>query len=208
MIFNLIATGFLIGLSIAAPVGPIGALCIQRSLRFGFIIGLVSGLGAATADALYGLIAASGLAAIRDFLMSSQTVLSFLGGILLCYLGIKTYFSTIASIGSHEENQISTISAFFSTLFLTFTNPMTILTFIALLSSVNFHQESSMAAFIFILGIFLGSCAWWLFVSIIASAFRTTLSVYHITLINKISAIIITGFGVKILFDVAKQLWV
>src|SRR4030066_1694169 len=97
--------GLVIGFSIAAPVGPIGVLCIKRTLSSGRVIGLLSGMGAATADALYGCIAAFGLTFISNFLIREQFILRLIGGAFLCYLGVKTFFSppsnTIAQ-GSHR----------------------------------------------------------------------------------------------------------
>src|SRR5687767_10924816 len=115
--------GCAIGLSIAAPVGPIGVLCIRRSLADGARIGFFTGLGAAVADAFYGAVAAFGLTIISSFLTERQTALRLIGGAFLLYLGIKTFFSKPASQPASPKNDAS---AFTSTFFLTLTNPMTI----------------------------------------------------------------------------------
>src|SRR5512140_55242 len=90
--------GLLIGFSIAAPVGPIGVLCIRRTLASGRLAGLLSGLGAATADAFYGLLSAGGLTVISSFLIGHQTWLRLAGGVFLGYLGVKTFFSRPATL--------------------------------------------------------------------------------------------------------------
>ena len=90
---NLLLSGILIGFSIAAPVGPIGVLCIRRTLAEGHAAGFISGLGAATADAIYGCIAGFGLTLVARFLMDQQVWLRLFGGAFLCYLGVKTVLS-------------------------------------------------------------------------------------------------------------------
>src|SRR5688572_6978734 len=124
--------GLAIGFCIAAPVGPIGVLCIRRSLAEGTLIGLATGLGAATADAAYGCVAAFGLTAISDFLVGQKFWLGLLGGIFLCYLGVRTFFTKPAPGMESRLQAVSGLgSAYVSTLFLTLTNPMTILSFVA-----------------------------------------------------------------------------
>src|SRR5438045_1614241 len=97
MAFNFIIKGLVIGFSIAAPVGPIGVLCIRRSLAEGRQVGLATGLGAATADAAYGCVAAFGLTAISSFLVGHRSWLGFFGGLFLCYLGVRTFISSPVS---------------------------------------------------------------------------------------------------------------
>ena len=118
--------GALIGFAIAAPVGPIGVLCIRRSLAEGRIYGLLSGLGAATADAVYGAIAAFGLTIISSFLVEQQIWLRLLGGIFLLYLGIRTYFAK-SETGEVPARSETKLGAYATTFFLTLTNPLTIL---------------------------------------------------------------------------------
>src|ERR1051326_105106 len=115
--------GLVIGFSIAAPVGPIGVLCIRRSLTEGRQMGLATGLGAATADAVYGCIAGFGLTAISSFLVGQKVWLGLLGGLFLCYLGIRTFVTKPAEKAA-EVGGSGLLSAYLSTLFLTITNPM------------------------------------------------------------------------------------
>ena len=89
----LLIRGIIIGFSIAAPVGPIGVLCIRRTLSEGRTAGLASGMGAAAADTVYGIVAGFGLTFISNFMVDQQTWLRLGGGIFLCYLGIKTLLS-------------------------------------------------------------------------------------------------------------------
>src|SRR5882724_10962833 len=128
MMLNFMLKGMAIGFAIAAPVGPIGVLCIRRSLAQGRQIGLVTGLGAATADAAYGCVAALGLTAVSGFLVGQRGWLAFLGGLFLCYLGIRTFIRRPAEQAA-EVRDDGFLSAYFSTLLLTLTNPTTILSF-------------------------------------------------------------------------------
>jgi threonine/homoserine/homoserine lactone efflux protein len=116
--------GLLLGFSIAAPVGPIGVLCIRRTIADGRTAGLLSGLGAATADALYGCVAGFGMALISNFLVSQQTWIHLIGGAFLCYLGIKTLLTKPAAEPAVVKHK-GLLGAYASTFFLTLTNPMT-----------------------------------------------------------------------------------
>ena len=118
--------GLLIGFSIAAPVGPIGVLCIRRTLAQGRVAGFVSGLGAASADMVYGAIAAFGLTAVTGLLVRQQEWLRLLGGLFLCYLGLRTLLARPGGSSADAEGR-SRAGAYLSTFALTLTNPMTIL---------------------------------------------------------------------------------
>jgi len=188
--------GFIIGFSIAAPVGPIGVLCIRRTLAKGRTTGLLSGLGAATADAIYGCVAGFGLTFISNFLISQQVWLRLVGGIFLCYLGLKTFLSRPAEQAASVKGN-SLAGAYASTLFLTLTNPITILCFAAIFAglgvgSVTRHYSSA-AALAF--GVFAGSATWWSVLSSGVSMFRTKLNPHRLRWTNRISGVVITGFG-------------
>jgi len=193
--------GLLIGFSIAAPVGPIGILCIKRTITSGRLAGLVSGLGAATADAVYGFIAAFGLTFISSFLIDQQSWLRLLGGAFLCYLGVKTLI-TIPTESSSPSNEISLLNAYGSTFFLTLTNPLTILSFAAIfagLGLLNVHGNYLSAAII-VLGEFIGSACWWFLLSSGISIFRTRFTSTGLLWVNRISGLIILGFGIAAVY--------
>src|SRR3954468_17812764 len=137
---SIIITGVILGFSIAAPVGPIGVLCIRRSLAEGRRVGLATGLGAATADALYGAVAAFGLTAISSFLIGQKSWLGLIGGLFLCYLGIRTFQSQPAENPATLPSG-GLLSAYSSTLLLTLTNPMTILSFVAVFAAFGLAKS-------------------------------------------------------------------
>lgn len=194
---ELFIKGFIIGFSIAAPVGPIGILCIQRTLSEGNIQGLVTGLGAATADAIYGFIAAFGLTFISNFLVEQSLWFRLIGGLFLCYLGIKAFLSKpqdqVLSLGNR-----TILSAYGTTFFLTLTNPMTILFFAGVFAGLGLVSESIVytSAGLMVIGVFIGSGSWWLILSGATSILRNRINDQKLTWINKISGLVILVFGV------------
>jgi threonine/homoserine/homoserine lactone efflux protein len=196
--------GLAIGLCIAAPVGPIGVLCIRRSLVEGMMIGLATGLGAATADAAYGAVAAFGLTAISDFLVGQKFWLGLLGGIFLCYLGVRTFISKPAEQAANAQGSGLT-GAYIATFFLTLTNPMTILSFVAVFAGFGLGGVSNYtSASILVLGVFVGSAAWWLILSGGVSLLRSRVNATWMQFVNRLSGAIIMGFGVYSLAKITK----
>jgi len=195
--------GLLIGFSIAAPIGPIGILCIKRTLSSGRLVGFVSGLGAASADALYGCVAAFGLTFIANFLINQQLWLRLVGGLFLCYLGIKTFISKPSGEGGQSQ-QVTVLGAYGSTFFLTLTNPLTILSFAAVFAGLGLVEGviNYASAAVIVLGVFLGSAAWWFILSGITSLLRERISVNGLRWVNRISGLIILGFGIAALVTV------
>jgi threonine/homoserine/homoserine lactone efflux protein len=193
---SFLVKGLIIGFSIAAPVGPIGILCIRRTLSDGRVSGLVSGLGAATADAIYGSIAGFGLAFISNFLVGQQVWLRLIGGLFLCYLGLKTFFSEPVKQTAQAKG-IGLVGAYVSTFFLTLTNPMTIISFAAIFTGLGLAGTGGNygAAGVLVLGVFTGSALWWFILSGSVGFLREKFNIHGLLWVNRISGAIITGFG-------------
>lgn len=194
--------GLIIGFSIAAPVGPIGVLCIRRTLVEGRTPGLVSGLGAATADAIYGCFAGFGLTFISNILIGRQSWFRLAGGAFLCYLGLKTLLSRPAEqTASAKGNGL--IGAYTSTFLLTLTNPMTILSFAAVFAGLGVASANAnyISAGVLVLGVFIGSALWWLTLASVVGVFRTKITPGGLQWVNRISGIVITGFGLHALLS-------
>jgi len=191
------AKGILLGLSIAAPVGPIGLLCIRRTLANGMLNGFMSGLGAATADAVYGCIAAFGVTVISGFLLEQQFYLRLFGGAFLLYLGFTTY-QAIPSVTVGTAENKGLIGAYGSAFVLTMTNPMTILSFAAIFAGLGVGTTGGdhMLAALLVLGIFIGSLLWWLFLSGAVSLLRSAFDQSRMIWINRLSGACIAGFGI------------
>jgi threonine/homoserine/homoserine lactone efflux protein len=194
---SLFLRGLVIGFSIAAPVGPIGVLCIRRTLADGQMYGLISGLGAATADALYGCVAAFGLTIISSFLIGQKIWFSLIGGLFLLYLGIKTLLSKPAEQAVKAGGN-GLLGAYTSTFLLTLTNPMTILAFAAIFAALGLGNTSGSyaSALILVLGVFCGSALWWLLLSGGVGLFRDKFNAKGLLWVNRISGVIITAFGI------------
>ena len=188
--------GLIIGFSIAAPVGPIGVLCIRRTLVQGRISGFVSGLGAATADALYGCVAGFGLTFISSFLIGQQGWFSLIGGAFLLYLGVKTFLAK-PSERSASARGGGLVAAYGSTFFLTLTNPVTILAFAAIFAGLGIAGRAGdyLSAGILVLGVFSGSTAWWFILSTGVGVVRKRFDLQVLRWVNRISGLIILGFG-------------
>lgn len=204
---ELFLRGLIIGFSIAAPVGPIGVLCIRRTLAEGRGPGLVSGLGAASADAFYGFIAAYGVTFISSFLVAQQAWLSLVGGVYLCYLGLRT-FRTPPGQPQQAIVQNNLAGNFLSTFALTLTNPVTILSFAAIFTGLGLAQSSSdyLAATWMVLGVFSGSALWWLTLSQGIGTLNRRLTPQWLLWINRISGTTILVFGFFILLSAYSQI--
>jgi threonine/homoserine/homoserine lactone efflux protein len=191
-----VARGFVLGFSIAAVVGPIGLLCIRRTLITGFAIGFISGLGAATADAAYAAAASFGVTALAAALIDQRLWLRLIGGVFLVYLGVRTLRSAPASRAADlPATGLRLAGAYSSTLALTLSNPMTIMSFAAIFAGLGASGADLVA------GVFGGSAAWWLVLAALVSRLRMLTSQRWLRWVNIGSGVLITGFGVQSLLD-------
>ncbi|HEX2855711.1 MAG TPA: LysE family transporter [Opitutaceae bacterium] len=193
-------TGLAIGFTIAVPVGPVGVLCLKRSLRDGRLAGLISGLGAATADAIYGLIAALGLTFITNELLAHQREIQLGGGIFLLLLGINMLRAKPASVGARTVDSPRLKRAFFSTLALTLTNPMTILAFVGIFAGFGIGAGgggggTSTSCWL-VSGVFVGSAIWWTILSSSAEWLGKRMQQGGLRVFHAFAGILIAGFGV------------
>jgi threonine/homoserine/homoserine lactone efflux protein len=199
--------GAIIGFSLAAPVGPIGLLCIRRSLAEGRLVGLATGLGAATADASYGAVAAFGLTAVSGFLVAQKVWLGVIGGAFLCYLGVRTFTAAPASVAASGRSS-GLAAAYASTFILTLTNPITILSFIPVFAGLGLGVAADVAsATAVVSGVFLGSALWWLLLSNGVALFRHRLGDAWMRSINRVSGAMIFAFGLYALAGAVTLPW-
>lgn len=198
MTCSLLLQGVAVGFSIAAPVGAIGLLCIQNTLSGGIRLGLATGLGAATADMMYGILVALGMRTLSTYLLAYKTILTVFGSLFLCYLGIKKFFAkpTLQAANITKGNIVKT---YIVTFLLTLTNPATILDFMALFTGLNIDAPGHFQALYFVAGVFLGSAIWWLLLCFSVSLLRKKLSTQLLQWINYIAGTVILGFGLWML---------
>ncbi len=196
MDFALVARGFVLGFSIAAVVGPIGLLCIRRTLAMGFATGFISGLGAATADASYAAVASFGVSALAALLLDQRVWLRLIGGAFLVYLGARTLRGQPATRAANANaTGLRLASAYTSTLALTLSNPMTIMSFGAIFAGLGGSSLDLVA------GVFGGSAAWWLVLATLVSRLRSTVTPDRLRWVNLASGLLIVGFGVESLLS-------
>jgi threonine/homoserine/homoserine lactone efflux protein len=199
--------GFIIGISMAAPVGPISILTIRRSLTRGHHAGLATALGVACADGFYAAIAAFGLTTFSGFLINQEIILYGIGGLLLIYLGLEAWKTKPMVIETplKKEDFLTTL---LQTMLVTLTNPMTILIFLAAFAAIGFEgtQHTASDALLICLGVFSGSGLWFISLSSIIAHFRTRVTPFIFMLINKISGALLMGFGTILLAAFLKKI--
>lgn len=208
-LFYFFLKGLLIGLTIAAPVGPVGILCIHRTLKYGKLVGVTSGLGAASADLFYGAVAAFGLVAITNLITDSSNAIRLIGGLLFIIIGIHMLRQRPSFVAENndiieEQDKPSLVTAWLSTFVLTAMNPGTIIAFTVIFATFGIDSGAGTpGAAALVLGVFLGSSIWWCGLSFFASAMRAYVK-QHSKLINKASGTIIIVFGAA---SLASLLW-
>jgi threonine/homoserine/homoserine lactone efflux protein len=203
---TLMIRGFVLGFTIAAAVGPISLLCIRRTLAEGRLVGLVSGLGVATADATYGAIAAFGLTAVTDLLVDGRRVLGIVGGGFLLWLAWRTFRAVpteAAAVPADAPDRRGLPGAYLSTLGLTLTNPMTILSFGALFVGLGVTGGGAAGATLLTLGVFAGSAAWWVVLVAAVGTLRTRITPRGLRRVNMASGLLIGAFAIVALASAA-----
>jgi threonine/homoserine/homoserine lactone efflux protein len=178
------------GLAIAAPVGPIGLLCIRRTITDGRRAGLITGLGAATADLVYGLIAALGLTSLSYWLTGASSWLHWTGAAFLLWLGVRTLTEKNAAVSADAPAR-GLIPIFGTTFLLTLSNPMTIVSFLGLIAGLGAISRGYLLA----AGIFLGSVMWWLILTSIANWFGSRLGASGLLWVNRLAGLVLIGFA-------------
>ncbi len=196
-----------VGLAVAAPVGPMGMLCIRRTLTDGPRAGLAIGFGIAGGDAIYGLVAALGLVSVSQFMLAYDKPLHIVAGLFLVYLGIRTMLQKVpADNGNGNGNSdgklanighAGALKAFASALLLTLTNPQTVIMFAALFTTLAPRGPfSSSVALTTVCGVFCGSIAWWCFLVTAVSLARHAIGHKLRVIIDRIAGFALAAFGV------------
>jgi threonine/homoserine/homoserine lactone efflux protein len=187
--------GLIIGFGMAVPIGPVGILCIRKTLADGHSRGLIIGLGAATADSLFGSIAAFGLTFVSDVIVSQHFWLRLVGGGILLFLGIRTFRAKRKDPVIPYENK-GMLGSYLSAFLLVLTNPVTIFAFVAVFAAFGLgHKLFIVSACILVLGVFTGSGLWFLILSYVATTFRKKLDSDGLRWVNRIAGILIILSG-------------
>jgi len=204
---EMLLKGALAGFVIAAPVGPVGVLCVQRTLSEGRVTGLVAGLGATLADGAYGCVAAFGLSLIANWLQSHEQAFRLLGGLLLLGMAVRMLWrqpeSPVPAAPSSAEGRFRT---FASTFLLTITNPITIVAFLGIFAFLGIGSAGIQLfpAMFLVAGVCLGSAVWWLSLAGLAGRFRARLEAGGMAAVNRLSGLLLLGFGI---YGVGSVIW-
>jgi threonine/homoserine/homoserine lactone efflux protein len=195
--FGWLARGFIIGLAVAIPVGPIALLCMRRTLERRFLIGFATGVGAAVADLFYASIAAFGISAIETILLRHRTELSFAGGIFLLILAARTAVGKGAVERQVNVSTADAVSAFASGFVLTVTNPLTVLGFVAIFAGFGVGQglTDTSRAIALVSGVLAGSILWWLMLNAAVARMRHFISPRALNRLNVAAGVLIAAFA-------------
>ena len=190
--------GAVIGLSVGAPLGPVGLVCLRRMLTQSAAAGLASGLGAATADAMFGAITGFGLTFITGPLEEHQEALAVIGGLVLCVLGVRFMLSH-PQLGVERVGRTGLLRAYTSTLLLTLTSPATVLSFVAMFAALGVVTRGRLSVGLLCAGVFTGSAFWWIALASAAGALRHHITPTGLMWVNRVSGALIAAFGVAVL---------
>jgi len=207
MLAGLFLQGSIIGFSMAVPVGPVGMLCIQHSLKRGLVAGVIAGLGAALADAIYGGMAGFGVSLLTHVMTRYQIWFQLIGAVMLSFIGIKI-FKSHPSEKKAAEPSFSSGRIFFSTFALTLTNPLTLVCFAAVFTSFGItpSDEEILPGLILTLGVLIGAAIWWIFLSMTVAFIGKKYRLASIPFFNRISGGVLTGCGCVASLSVLRQL--
>ncbi len=201
---EILIKGIVLGFLASIPLGPIGIICIQRTLGKGRWSGFISGLGAASADTLIAIIAGLGLSFVIKFFNSNSNILVILGGLILIVLGARIFFkSPVQQVRERKMNKNSLHTDYLSVLILTFSNPFTIIVFIAIFARLNlvYSTDDFILKMLIFFGIFIGASFWWFLLTSFVNIYRAKFRLKNLWWLNKITGTIIIAFGVWLLFS-------
>jgi threonine/homoserine/homoserine lactone efflux protein len=196
--------GFIVGLGASIPLGPLGVLCVQKTLGNGRNSGFITGLGASVSDTFYAAISLMGLAFIQNLIDENMDWVMFIGGLIIMYIGVKIYLTNpIKQIKQKNKNK-KHVEDFFEALFMTITNPGAIFLILGLFAAVGINVGESVSKSTLIAtlwGVFAGSAAWWFALSTTINVFRKRFRIKQLMMINKISGIVIFVLGLISMFN-------
>jgi threonine/homoserine/homoserine lactone efflux protein len=203
----LLVKGAIVGFLASIPLGPVGVLCIQRTINKGKTSGLYSGLGAAVVDMLYAVVAVLGLSFIIKFIEEQAIYFQFMGGIVLFILGIRIFYTNpVHQIRKHRRKKSNLIEDFFSVVVLTLSNPLAVFLFIAAFAGMGIvtANKTWFDSGLLIVGVFLGATFWWFLLTRTVNAFRKKFRLKQLWWVNKIAGAVIVLFG---FFTVLSIFW-
>jgi threonine/homoserine/homoserine lactone efflux protein len=200
MDFSFFIQGIIIGLTLAAPVGPIALICIQRTLTDGRFHGIFSGIGVATADSFYAAVTVLGLTMISSVIVTHQVLFRFLAGIVLIFVGVRVFMSLPSCVGTKTVHE-TYFKDYLSMVGIAMANPLTLVFFLIVLPGfgIVINSTAFLSAAEFIAGVFFGSTAWWILLCGTIGSMRSRFSIKTLGLINRVSGVLISVCGAGML---------
>ncbi|MDR1171055.1 MAG: LysE family transporter [Bacteroidales bacterium] len=199
----LIAKGFLLGIVVSVPLGPVGALCIQRTISKGYRAGLLGGLGAACADLIYALIAGFGVSVVIDRLLKVRKWIQIGGSIVFMVMACKVFYTNPAiQVRRNRRQKQRPLEDFMTTFLLTFSNPTPVFVFMAAFAGFIVHEEINYHDIILsIAGVFIGCLGWWAVLVSVVNLFRNRIRLRHLLWVNKVTGAIVCIFAIALLIE-------
>lgn len=211
MIFMLLIKGIIVGLLASIPLGPIGIICIQRTINKGKLSGFLSGMGAASADTVFAAIAGFSLSFIISFIQEQQVFFQAVGGLIVFGLGIKIFYTNpVKQLRRHKRKQNNLLEDYLSVLLVTITNPLAVFLFIALFASLGVvvEGENILLSLVATSGVFIGAILWWYILTTLVNIFRDKFRLKQLWWINKLSGAVIFTLGAVAIFGLLRLFWV
>ena len=203
MWLGLIAKGFVLGLLVSIPLGPVGAIAIQRTISKGYKAGLLGGLGAACADLVYALIAGFGVSVIINWLVKVRTWIQTGGSFIFMYMAYKVFFTNPAiQVRRQRHRKHRPLEDFMATFLLTFSNPTPVFVFMAAFAGFFVHEEVQyLEIIVSIASVFAGCLSWWVVLVSGVNMFRSKIRLRHLLWVNKITGVVVLIFAVLLLIQ-------
>jgi len=207
----LLIKGIIVGLLASIPLGPIGIICIQRTINKGKLSGFLSGMGAASADTVFAAIAGFSLSFIISFIQEQQVFFQAVGGLIVFGLGIKIFYTNpVKQLRRHKRKQNNLLEDYLSVLLVTITNPLAVFLFIALFASLGVvvEGENILLSLVATSGVFIGAILWWYILTTLVNIFRDKFRLKQLWWINKLSGAVIFTLGAVAIFGLLRLFWV
>lgn len=194
--------GFVLGIAVSMPLGPVGILLVNRTIKRGLLSGFFSGMGLAAADTILAIIAGLGFSVIISFFNEEKILISFLAGLVLTGVGIKIFVSNpVKEFRNPDRTNKSLLRDFLSVLVLSITNPFTIFVYVAFFSGINLNSDirPQLIPFLFVPGVFFGTISWWIGLTFFVSRFKKNIRLRSIVRVNQIAGVAIVVIGIVML---------
>ena len=202
---EILLKGIILGLTVSMPLGPIGIILINRTIKRGMLSGVFSGLGLATADTLLAVLAALGFTVILSFINEERFIISIIAGLIIIGIGLKIYLSNpVKDIRNREKANKSLWRDYYSVFVLSISNPYTIFIFVAFFSGVHIggNVKPELVPFFLVPGVLIGTITWWFFLSYFVSRFKKNIRLRVIVRVNKVAGIVVIVIGIIVLLSV------